>query len=37
MVIIIIAGMPAVGKNIACEYAKSNGYPYFSTGDIVRA
>jgi dephospho-CoA kinase len=37
MIIFIIVGMPAAGKNIACEYAASNGYPYFSTGDIVRA
>jgi Dephospho-CoA kinase len=37
MIIFIIVGMPAAGKNIACEYAASNEYPYFSTGDIVRA
>jgi hypothetical protein len=37
MTIFIIVGMPAAGKNIACEYAASNEYPYFSTGDIVRA
>ena len=37
MIVFIIVGMPAAGKNIACEYAASNKYPYFSTGDIVRA
>jgi dephospho-CoA kinase len=37
MIFFIIVGMPAAGKNIACEYAASNEYPYFSTGDIVRA
>ena len=37
MIIFIIVGMPAAGKNIACEYAASKKYPYFSTGDIVRA
>ena len=37
MIIFIIVGMPAAGKNIACEYAVSKEYPYFSTGDIVRA
>ena len=37
MIIFIIVGMPAAGKNIACEYAASKEYPYFSTGDIVRA
>jgi dephospho-CoA kinase len=37
MIIFIIVGMPAAGKNIACEYAASKGYPYFSTGDIVRS
>jgi dephospho-CoA kinase len=37
MIIYIIVGMPAAGKNIACEYAATNKYPYFSTGDIVRA
>jgi dephospho-CoA kinase len=37
MIIFIIVGMPAAGKNIACEYAAANKYSYFSTGDIVRA
>lgn len=34
---IIIIGMPAAGKDIARQYARSKGYPYFATGDIVRA
>jgi dephospho-CoA kinase len=33
----IIVGMPASGKDIARQYAHSEGYPYFATGDIVRA
>ncbi len=37
MIIFIIVGMPAAGKNIACEYAESKQYPYFSTGDVVLA
>jgi dephospho-CoA kinase len=37
MKIFIIVGMPAAGKSVAQEYALSEGYPYFSTGDIVRA
>jgi len=36
MIIFIVVGMPAAGKNITCEYAEKNQYPYFSTGDIVR-
>jgi dephospho-CoA kinase len=36
MIIFIIVGMPASGKNCAKDYAKANGYPYFATGDIVR-
>jgi dephospho-CoA kinase len=37
MRLFIIVGMPASGKNIAREYAKSKGLPYFATGDLVRA
>jgi dephospho-CoA kinase len=37
MKIFIIVGMPASGKGIASDYARGEGYPYFSTGDIVRA
>jgi len=37
MKIFIIVGMPASGKGIAGEYALTEGYPCFSTGDIVRA
>jgi dephospho-CoA kinase len=36
MIIFIIVGMPASGKNCARDYAEANGYPYFATGDIVR-
>jgi len=36
MKVIVITGMPASGKNIVCQYARTHGYPYFSTGDIVR-
>jgi dephospho-CoA kinase len=36
MTIFIIVGMPAAGKNLAREYADSNGIPYFASGDIVR-
>jgi dephospho-CoA kinase len=36
MIIFIIVGMPASGKNCAKDYAKAKGYPYFATGDIVR-
>lgn len=36
MIILIIVGMPASGKNCAKDYAKAKGYPYFATGDIVR-
>jgi dephospho-CoA kinase len=35
--IFIVVGMPASGKSIAQEYALTEGYPYFSTGDIVRS
>ncbi|HQI80139.1 MAG TPA: AAA family ATPase [Deltaproteobacteria bacterium] len=37
MTIFIIVGMPAAGKNIARDYAQSKGYPYYATGDLVRA
>ena len=37
MVIFIIVGMPASGKNIARDYAESEHIPYFATGDLVRA
>jgi dephospho-CoA kinase len=33
----IVIGMPAAGKDIARQYARTKGYPYFATGDIVRA
>jgi dephospho-CoA kinase len=33
----IIIGMPAAGKDIARQFARLQGYPYFATGDIVRA
>ena len=33
----IVIGMPAAGKDIARQYARGKGYPYFATGDIVRA
>jgi dephospho-CoA kinase len=36
MIIFIIVGMPASGKNIAREYADRHGIPYYATGDIVR-
>jgi len=36
MIVFIIVGMPASGKNIAREYAETQGIPYFATGDIVR-
>jgi dephospho-CoA kinase len=29
--------MPAAGKDIARQVARAKGYPYFATGDIVRA
>ena len=37
MKLILVTGMPAAGKNIAARYAQMNQYPYFSTGDFVRA
>src|SRR4030042_2889299 len=37
MIIFIIVGMPASGKNIARVYAESKPIPYFATGDLVRA
>jgi dephospho-CoA kinase len=36
MMVFIIVGMPASGKNIAREYAGKHSIPYFATGDIVR-
>ncbi len=33
----IVVGMPASGKDIARQYARTKGYPYFATGDVVRA
>ena len=33
----IIIGMPAAGKDIARRVAREKRYPYFATGDIVRA
>jgi dephospho-CoA kinase len=36
MIVFIIVGMPASGKNIAREYAEKHNIPYFATGDIVR-
>jgi len=33
----IVIGMPAAGKDIARQVAHAKGYPYFATGDIVRA
>lgn len=37
MKIFVVVGMPASGKNIARDYALTEGYPYYATGDIVRA
>ena len=37
MKIFIVVGMPAAGKNIARMFAQKQGFPYFATGDIVRA
>jgi len=37
MKLVLVTGMPAAGKNIAASYAQMNQYPYFSTGDFVRA
>jgi len=37
MKIFVIVGMPAAGKNIGRIYAESNRYPYYATGDLVRA
>ena len=36
MVLFIVVGMPAAGKDIARQYAASRGIPYFASGDIVR-
>jgi dephospho-CoA kinase len=37
MMVFVIVGMPASGKNIARGYAGSKEIPYFASGDIVRA
>lgn len=37
MKLIVVTGLPAAGKNIAAQYARMHQYPYFSTGDFVRA
>ena len=37
MKVFVIIGMPASGKNIARDNAQTKGYPYYATGDIVRA
>lgn len=37
MRIFIVVGMPASGKNIGRMFAEDKGFPYFATGDIVRA
>ena len=37
MIIMIIVGMPASGKNVARIYADSKKIPYFATGDVVRS
>lgn len=37
MIIFIIVGMPAAGKNIGQIYSESKGFPYYATGDLVRA
>lgn len=36
MLIFVIVGMPAAGKNMARVYAESLDIPYVATGDIVR-
>ncbi|OPY73196.1 MAG: hypothetical protein A4E64_02640 [Syntrophorhabdus sp. PtaU1.Bin058] len=36
MILFVIVGMPASGKNIARSYAESRQIPYFATGDAVR-
>ncbi len=37
MKIFIVTGMPASGKNMVAEFAREHRYPYYSTGNIVRA
>jgi dephospho-CoA kinase len=37
MKMVVIVGMPAAGKNIGRVYSESKGYPYYATGDLVRA
>jgi dephospho-CoA kinase len=36
MIIFVIVGMPASGKDMARVYAESKKIPYFASGDIVR-
>jgi dephospho-CoA kinase len=36
MILFVVVGMPASGKNIARSYAESKRIPYFATGDVVR-
>lgn len=36
MILFVIVGMPASGKNVARSYAESRQIPYFATGDVVR-
>jgi dephospho-CoA kinase len=36
MVIFVVVGMPASGKNLARMYATDQNLPYFATGDVVR-
>jgi hypothetical protein len=36
MIIFIVVGMPAAGKDIARMYSESHKIPYFASGDIVR-
>jgi len=37
MKMFVVVGMPASGKNVARSYAESKGFPYFASGDVVRA
>lgn len=37
MKLVLVTGMPAAGKNIVAQYARTHQYPHFSTGDFVRA
>jgi dephospho-CoA kinase len=36
VILFIIVGMPASGKNTARLYAEAHGIPYFATGDLIR-